>query len=338
VRVLVATDGSEQAAIAAELGRHLAARGATDLRFVAILPPISDLLDGAWPGAITIDPEPVERAAHEQLDAWIRHEVERTAHWLADEVDQPAEAVRSSGVLLRGIPAESIVAEATAWRADLIVVGSRGRGALRSTLFGSVSEQVIDRSRIPVLVARRPAIRSFLIAVDGSSAAHAAVDYVGRQPVFCGLDAIVVGVTPETVAWWFGLAETNAASVEAAYRAQDDTGRREAASIADAAARLRAVGIRASTRLVTGRPSDEVSRLAAETGADTIVLGTRGMTGARRLLVGSVTRGVLHHTGCSVLVVHDGPTTGAVPASTNVESAGNEPAREGASHEDPVGI
>ncbi len=326
MRILIATDGSQQAARACELGRTLALRSEADIRFVAVLPPISDLLDGAWPGAITVDPEPVERAAEEQLQAWLRQEVDRTAGWLSHEVTQTPADGRASGVLLRGAPAEQIITEASTWRADLIVVGSRGRGTLKSALFGSVSEQVIDRARVPVLVGRRETLQAAIVAVDASSAAHAAVDYVARSPIFRGLEATVVGVAPGVFAWWFGLVDGDTASLDAVYRAQDEAERTEEAAARDAAATLRAAGLRVTTRVVTGHPTDEVSRLAADLGADTIVIGTRGMTGVKRLLTGSVTRGVLHHSGCSVLVVHDGPTTGATPTNVKPESVGREPA------------
>lgn len=51
-----------------------------------------------------------------------------------------------------GDPAQSIVAEAKAAKADLIVMGSHGKGALKSLLIGSVAQKVIALSPIPVLM------------------------------------------------------------------------------------------------------------------------------------------------------------------------------------------
>ncbi|MFT3756905.1 MAG: universal stress protein [Pseudoxanthomonas sp.] len=51
-----------------------------------------------------------------------------------------------------GIPEQSIVDEAKAAKADLIIMGSHGKGALKSLLIGSVAQKVIASSKVPVLV------------------------------------------------------------------------------------------------------------------------------------------------------------------------------------------
>lgn len=52
-----------------------------------------------------------------------------------------------------------------------------------------------------------------------------------------------------------------------------------------------------------GAPADVLLRLASDVQADLIVVGSRGMQGARRLLLGSVPNRISHHASCSVLVV-----------------------------------
>lgn len=59
----------------------------------------------------------------------------------------------------------------------------------------------------------------------------------------------------------------------------------------------------ASSHLERGRPADVVLRVAEEIGAGLIVLGSRGRGPVRRVLLGSVSEGVVHHAGCPVLVV-----------------------------------
>jgi nucleotide-binding universal stress UspA family protein len=55
-----------------------------------------------------------------------------------------------------------------------------------------------------------------------------------------------------------------------------------------------------------GRPDVEIVRLAEELDADLIVVGSRGLGGIRRALMGSVSESVLHHAHCPVLVVREG--------------------------------
>ncbi|MBK5110798.1 MAG: universal stress protein [Thermoleophilia bacterium] len=51
-----------------------------------------------------------------------------------------------------------------------------------------------------------------------------------------------------------------------------------------------------------GDPADAILQVAEETGADLIVVGNKGMTGARRFLLGSVPNKVSHHASCSVFI------------------------------------
>jgi nucleotide-binding universal stress UspA family protein len=57
--------------------------------------------------------------------------------------------------------------------------------------------------------------------------------------------------------------------------------------------------------LVEGRPAEEIIRAAARTHADLVILGSRGMTGLKGALLGSVSRRVARHAPCSVLVARN---------------------------------
>jgi nucleotide-binding universal stress UspA family protein len=70
-----------------------------------------------------------------------------------------------------------------------------------------------------------------------------------------------------------------------------------------AAAAAKKEGLEVQTHPVEGNPADAILTVAEETGADLIVVGNKGMTGARRFLLGSVPNNVSHHAPCSVLVV-----------------------------------
>jgi nucleotide-binding universal stress UspA family protein len=71
-----------------------------------------------------------------------------------------------------------------------------------------------------------------------------------------------------------------------------------------AAAAARKEGVSSvQTHPVEGDPAEAILNVAEETKADLIVVGNKGMTGARRFLLGSVPNNVSHHAPCSVIIV-----------------------------------
>lgn len=70
-----------------------------------------------------------------------------------------------------------------------------------------------------------------------------------------------------------------------------------------AAADARKEGVEAQVHAVDADPAEAILNVAEETRADLIVVGNKGMTGARRFLLGSVPNNVSHHAPCSVMIV-----------------------------------
>jgi len=70
-----------------------------------------------------------------------------------------------------------------------------------------------------------------------------------------------------------------------------------------AAADVKQEGVEVQTHPVEADPADAILNVAEETKADLIVVGNKGMTGARRYLLGSVPNNVSHHASCSVMIV-----------------------------------
>ena len=75
------------------------------------------------------------------------------------------------------------------------------------------------------------------------------------------------------------------------------------ATLRDVARDLHEIGVKATTYARQGDPADAILDIAEEEGADLIVAGNKGMTGARRFLLGSVPNKVSHHAPCSVLII-----------------------------------
>jgi nucleotide-binding universal stress UspA family protein len=70
-----------------------------------------------------------------------------------------------------------------------------------------------------------------------------------------------------------------------------------------AAAEAKKAGIEVQIHPMRESPADAILNVAEETGADLIVVGNKGMTGARRFVLGSVPNNVSHHAPCSVIIV-----------------------------------
>jgi nucleotide-binding universal stress UspA family protein len=141
-RILLATDGSEEAELATLTAIELADATGSELHVVhvALLPNFA--MDG--PGTVGYDP-----GLRERLEA----ESRETLRKLTWRVKVAGGAV--AGTHLRtGRVAEEITVLAEELGVGLIVVGSRGRGGIRRALMGSVSDSVVRQAHCPVMVVR----------------------------------------------------------------------------------------------------------------------------------------------------------------------------------------
>jgi nucleotide-binding universal stress UspA family protein len=75
------------------------------------------------------------------------------------------------------------------------------------------------------------------------------------------------------------------------------------ATLESAADIARAAGVKVNTHARQGDPADAILDVAEEQGSDLVIVGNKGMSGAKRFLLGSVPNKVSHHAPCSVLIV-----------------------------------
>jgi nucleotide-binding universal stress UspA family protein len=202
-------------------------------------------------------------------------------------------------------PVPGILARARKLRAEVIVLGSRGLGAVGRFFLGSVSRAVVRQSPAAVLVvrgaARRP--RRFLIGIDGSPHARGAVAFVAGLTAPRGSQVHLLRVVEPVRPPSTGLLPARARAlitqeVAALEREHVAAARR---NLEAAQAQLARAGWRVKTEVRTGRPLEEL--LAASRGADVLVVGARGIGAVERLLLGSVAEGVVTRATVPVLIV-----------------------------------
>ena|SRR5829696_4203385 len=144
-KILLATDGSEEAALASQTAADVAEKTSSELDIVHVGEPlyIPRHYEGLYMGEYIEEEE---------------KELERRARGLLDDQVEKLKATGGSvaqAYLRTGTPDEEIIALAEELRAGLIVIGSRGRGGVRRALMGSVSDSVVRHACCPVLVVRK---------------------------------------------------------------------------------------------------------------------------------------------------------------------------------------
>lgn len=140
-KILIATDGSPSALEAVEFGLELAEEHDAWPFFIHVAPALDVLPAGGYPFGIGAG---VPHEPNERDEAPLEDAAELAA---ARDIDSVTK-------LASGNPVEEIVRYADTIEADLIVVGSRGHGAVSSVLLGSVSRGVLRRAHRPVAVVR----------------------------------------------------------------------------------------------------------------------------------------------------------------------------------------
>jgi nucleotide-binding universal stress UspA family protein len=286
LRVLFAADESPGSERARALVRTLRLPMGSTIRVVRAL--------GAEPTAASL-PDAMRDEVVNAVVASLQSDVAA----FAEPLRQAQVALESEA--LRGRAASVIVEEAERWRADLVVVGSHGRGAVASAILGSVAAEVVDHAPCPVLVARATTVTSIVLADDGSAHAGTAAGVVASGIFMAPVQ--VVSVVSVTRPLSSGIVPNVRAAAKDAYREALAADRVEHEELFRRRTdQLRGAGLEVTTDVRDGDPGDEILAAAQESGADLIAMGTRGGTGLQRLVLGSVARKVLNRASGSVLV------------------------------------
>jgi nucleotide-binding universal stress UspA family protein len=292
-RILLATDGSPEAERALTMAAMLSEKLGAELHLVSV-EPMPDPL--SWPEARIMSPE-LRGDVRERAEDAARELLEGQAEKL-EEMDVEISEVHP----VAGRPDTEIVRVAEDVGAGLVVLGSRGMGPVRRAVMGSVSLSVVHHAHGPVLVVRGGGGElpgPILLAVDGSEQARVAAE-AAEISASTGSGLHVVFVMPTAEHLYGHHYYTRELQESLREQTEDDVSK----FLDEQVGWLEEQGGKVEdTHESVGRPDVEIVKLAEELGAGMTIVGSRGLGGIRRALVGSVSDSVVRHAHGPVLVV-----------------------------------
>lgn len=223
-------------------------------------------------------------------------EIEPTRAYLSRlERDLERDGIDSLPRVEFGGPVEEILHQAQPKRHGLVAMTTHGRTGLRRAIMGSVAEEVLRHSKVP-LVLNRPGTKigdwkRIVVALDGSPAAEAILDEAARLALLLRATLHVVRVT-------LPLLPTSDMFFEPPPAAREDP----QPYLEEICTRLAKQGLLAVPAVREGFAGQEVVKYAREIGAGLIGMMTQGKSGLPRLLAGSVAEEVLRSAPCPVLI------------------------------------
>lgn len=240
----------------------------------------------------------------------------------SEQLQETAKKHGGRGIAASGPPAEVLVAQAEAEDADLIVVGSVGMSGTKRFMLGNVPNKVSHHAPRDVWIVKTDPPRSdeevdkILVGTDGSPTAMRAVDMAAELAKSLGAALHIVCVyEPPTeqeleqlradpddpVAQWNvgrdvrGIPEEFKWKIAGATEAEDVLDR----SVEHATK----VGIEAEVEAIRGNPAEELISYAERGDFDLIAVGSVGMSGAKRFMLGNVPHRISHHAPTDVLIL-----------------------------------
>lgn len=243
-------------------------------------------------------------------------------------VDSLASRLAATGLTIEtgvpyGAPATEILDEVGLRNADMVVMATHGRSGIGRWLYGSVADEVLRRAMVPVVlvppgVAHTVPPRGtpvILVPLDGSTLAEAALGPAADLARRLEADLVLLQVV--------ALPSYGIYAEETEYVVFDPDAETSAARdyLAEVAERLRPEVVRIRVRTELGYPAISICEVAAEENAHFIYMATHGRGGLARLVMGSVSTGVLQRTRVPLLLVRPGRLP-EPPRESAAETAG----------------
>ncbi|WP_433380717.1 universal stress protein [Streptosporangium sp. CA-115845] len=291
--IAVGTDGSAAATAALEWAVDDAVRRGMTLRIVHAV--------DRWPHDLVGFPAP-------DLSGRLACFGEQVLTEAAKAAMERRPDARVTTELIEGTPSDVLCGQAET--AVELVVGDRGLGGFAGSPLGSVPVRMAGHVRGAVVVVRQGCAEAYgevVVGVDGSAESEPALGFAFEQAALrgCGLRAIYAWQAP-----------LQAFSAEAGGDSEEiRCAQRRVAEERLAGWRERFPAVEVVSEVTRARPVPAL--LAASTRADLLVVGSRGLGAVGSVLLGSVSREVLHHARCPVAVVGSTRSTGRGPRASS---------------------
>lgn len=228
-------------------------------------------------------------------------------------------SVQVTAELLTGYPADELTQFADQHHPDLMVLGAKGLRATLGIMLGGVVQQVVEYATWPVLVVRAPylATKRVLLITDGSRYSQHALEFLGGFSLPSEVEIRIMHVLPPIPSpayiartWPVGsetVSPLPSYETEKLLSRQAEEEERGGQSLLDQTIKMmQEYGVEATSVLLRGDAATEIIEYVKAHQIDLIIAGARGLSPMKRLLLGSLTRKLIHYAGCSVLVVKGG--------------------------------
>lgn len=297
MKVVLAVDQSRDAQVAARFLERVRLPRGTRLSIVHVVE--SPYAASRFPGQ------------QRMLADW-RRETAMSARRLIDRLVPPlrAQGLRVRPVVKEGLPGPVLLDTVERTRADLTVLGPHGYSRLMRFLLGSVSELLLNEAPRSILIVRgrsrgrQDRGMSVVLAMDFSSDAKGAAGFLSKLRLPRGSRVMLLHVEEDAdreLARISGMGRVDL--TQAVERAMRERKRCTLLMLEQMGRRFTQQGLAVDHVFAEGAPAEEILRAAERHRADLIVMGSKGLTGLDRYLLGSVSRKVARHASCSVLVV-----------------------------------
>jgi len=301
--MLVPLDGSELAEVVFPYAKELAGR--LDLNVVLLnvcRPQESQLL-------------PMHRAYVERVAELVLHQSEEVQGKL--DTQQRRKNIEVRAEVVTGPPAEEILRYADKNNCDLILIATHGRSGISRWAMGSVADEVLRESKVPVWLVRagipqeivydKWPKRTMLVPLDGSQLGEsvlAHVEALAKQRGAELVDVVLLRVCqPPVTSADYSEAETRLSWEKHVEQEQATAKRASEHYLSKVEQKLKGAGIRAQSVVLTGMPADVIIDYANKNPFNLIVMSTHGYSGVGRWYFGSIANKVLHGSSSPIFLV-----------------------------------